>query len=521
MLPLPAEPTTAPDARLTEPVLYWALRGGARIDVDGCPFAVSEGTALWVPGGRRVTTRLGGADVVVPVPGLEVGECAQPVLVEVPATWRPWLLHAFGEALGHLDAGAGRSVVQRALDAVAPASHGIPAAPPPVSDDLTELARAIAAAPAVPVSELARRRLAGWSPRTLQRRFLAETGLTPEEWARRERIAAAARLLADGHDLEPVAHAVGFATVSGFSRLFRQLTGVSPGRWRAHATEAPAALRLGDAPPPPLPAQRTWPRANGSHVAVWVLRGHAIVTVGGQELDVPEGGAVVLPAGVPNDVRMPEGALMLPVGFRSGRELAAGTPTAAARIAPGEEDDLVQAMVAAYTNVRPPGLSPYTGFDLVHARSARHEATRDDAVLATLASGFAAAAADLTLAACAGRLGLSQRELSRIVNDRTGMTFAQWGRMLRASRARARLHGGEAASVVSRALGYAHLPAFSRAFREVHGRSPQGIALAPGGAGEVGRWHRTVVEQLVRPPDGDAGEAAGRQRPASSRSARS
>lgn len=512
VLPLPAESRAVCDERLAEPMLYWTVRGNAEIDVDGRPHPLAAGTALWIPGGRRVAVAVGGSDVVVPIPGLGMGACVHPVRVEVPESWRPWLLHAFGEALGYLDPGQtggleSHGVVQRMLDAAAPLPHGVVAAPLPVSEDLLDFAAAITAAPAVPVSELARRRLAGWSPRTLQRRFLAETGVTPEEWARRQRVMTASALLIEGGDLESVAQTVGFATVSGFSRLFRQLTGMSPGRWRDHAAAGPAVVRPAEASPvDELPPQRTWPRANGSHVAVWVLRGRADLTVGGRELAVPEGGAVVLPAGLPNGIRMSTGSLLLPVGFRSGREGGIGAPIAPAAFSAAEQDDLIQAMVAAYTTVRPRGLAPSAGFDAVHARSTHAAAGVEDTALAAVAAGLAVGAvAEPSLAACARWLGVAERELSRIVNDRAGMTFAQWGRMLRASRARAQLHGGEPASVVSRHVGYAHLPAFSRAFREVHGRSPQGIAVVAGRASEVGRWHRLVAGRITQSIDEPVG----------------
>jgi AraC-like DNA-binding protein len=234
-------------------------------------------------------------------------------------------------------------------------------------------------------------------------------------------------------------------------------------------------------------------------VAVWVLRGRVVLAVGGRELEVGPREAVVLPAGVPNSIRIPAGSLVLPLGFRSGRVGEVGAPIAPARTAADEEDDLIQAMVAAYTDLRPRGFDPSSGFALVQARSTRCETTADDAAVSALASGLATGAVgDPSLAGCARWLGIPGRELSRIINDRAGMTFAQWIRVSRMSRARARLHGGEPASAVSRVLGYAHLPAFSRAFREVHGLSPQGVAASQAQAGEAGRWHRELSDRITR-----------------------
>lgn len=259
-------------------------------------------------------------------------------------------------------------------------------------------------------------------------------------------------------------------------------------------------LRPGAAPPADLlPAQHTWPRANGSHVAVWVVRGGAEITVGARVLTLEEGSAVVLPAGVPNSIRLRVGSLLLPVGYRSGRTGAIGRPRIAARIEVHDAPDLIQAMVSAYTTVRPAGADSFSGFDRVRRDSAPAPVEEPDVRIAALASALAMGEVEEpTLGACARWLGMSERDLSGLVRERAGITFARWVRISRMSRARAQLHGGEAASAVSRRLGYAHLPAFSRAFREVHGRSPQTVSVAPEKKGEAARWRGAVARRIVR-----------------------
>jgi AraC-like DNA-binding protein len=79
----------------------------------------------------------------------------------------------------------------------------------------------------------------GWSPRHLQNRVRAETGLTPKEVAQVARLQVARRLVA--RDLAGrgavcwagVAAAAGYADQSHLSRQWRRFTGLAPGRWLA------------------------------------------------------------------------------------------------------------------------------------------------------------------------------------------------------------------------------------------------------------------------------------------------
>jgi AraC-like DNA-binding protein len=66
--------------------------------------------------------------------------------------------------------------------------------------------------------------------RTTERLFLAQTGMTLDQWRRRLRIIEALRLLAAGQTVTSVAAAVGYSTPSAFAAMFRQETGNSPAR---------------------------------------------------------------------------------------------------------------------------------------------------------------------------------------------------------------------------------------------------------------------------------------------------
>jgi AraC-like DNA-binding protein len=80
-------------------------------------------------------------------------------------------------------------------------------------------------------AELARR--VGTSTRTLERRFLAETGLTLAAWRRQARLQGALRDLASGRPVKQAAATAGYATPSAFVSAFRSAFGASPGRYFA------------------------------------------------------------------------------------------------------------------------------------------------------------------------------------------------------------------------------------------------------------------------------------------------
>ncbi len=82
---------------------------------------------------------------------------------------------------------------------------------------------------AASIEALARR--AGASRRTIERLFLAETGMRVGEWRRRMRLLHAVRRLAEGESVGNVASESGYASVSAFVAVFRKTFGTTPGRY--------------------------------------------------------------------------------------------------------------------------------------------------------------------------------------------------------------------------------------------------------------------------------------------------
>lgn len=479
---LPGQAIPNQPARLAEPTLYAVLRGEARITASGTTHRVASKTALWVAAGSLVAIHPTPGTIVLPVPALPSGQ-ASPTQVSVEPHHLTGLLHEFSCTLGHLEGTRSSAVEVRAAE---PSSVAPP--PTPTSQELQNLAELLADDPELSVADAVDAAVTGWSVRTVQRRFTSETGMTLSAWVRHARISTAAELIAHGRSIEWVAHRVGYQSVAGFTRGFTELTGLTPGQWRRDSQAPPRTLSNTAASPITwgelrVPGtwerrtHRTWSRVNGSHIAVWAADGLSQVTVGARSLTLRPGEAVILPAGVRNDVQIPPGSILLPIGFRSGSSGAIGAPLQPANLGSwGTQSalDTVESMLAAYTGVGTTGVAPERGFDAVLNESQRHPVDAGDAMMAALSS--LVSREGLTEGAeVAAALGVSERTIRRIVLEHTGEPFAAWLRQSRMTRARTRLTAGESASEISRNLGYAHLPAFSRAFRAVHGTGPSSV----------------------------------------------
>ncbi|WP_281686615.1 helix-turn-helix domain-containing protein [Pseudomonas citronellolis] len=73
---------------------------------------------------------------------------------------------------------------------------------------------------------------AGLSTRTLSRRFPQETGFGFQQWRQRSRLLKALEYLANDIPVTTVALELGYENISAFIAAFRDLFGVTPGKWR-------------------------------------------------------------------------------------------------------------------------------------------------------------------------------------------------------------------------------------------------------------------------------------------------
>lgn len=83
--------------------------------------------------------------------------------------------------------------------------------------------------------------LAHVSPRTVQRDFARQTGMTLRQWRTRSRLEAAARMLDERTTPQAVAHRVGYQSVTAFYRAFKRHFGLTPGAYvRASRGQEPS-----------------------------------------------------------------------------------------------------------------------------------------------------------------------------------------------------------------------------------------------------------------------------------------
>ena len=82
------------------------------------------------------------------------------------------------------------------------------------------------------------------SPRQIQRRLKAATGLSPSQYLLDKRLSKAAELLIEGNKSTYVAHATGFSQQSHFTRRFKERFGVTPGQYASTAKANAAWQKL-------------------------------------------------------------------------------------------------------------------------------------------------------------------------------------------------------------------------------------------------------------------------------------
>lgn len=140
------------------------------------------------------------------------------------------------------------------------------------------------------------------STRTLQRQFLQSTGLPFSEWRAATRVAAAARLLAQGHTSAQAAKIVGFGATSSLIRAFKRHTGTTPGAFMKGSTRGAVEI-----------APTTIFARAEQDLMLWVATGTATVTTTGYCRFMGQGEIVTILAGTNTRLDVSAGSVALPV----------------------------------------------------------------------------------------------------------------------------------------------------------------------------------------------------------------
>ena len=224
-----------PPHRHAEGQLFGATRGVLTVGTDAGLWVVPASHAVWVPPHSRHSLRSHGAFEGSSVYVAEA-HCADlpqaPCAIRCTGLLREAIARAATWGGGVLD-GARQRVADLVLDEIRDAPPEPLGLPLPVDARLMRVARAL-------LDDLADPRgLDDWaafgalSPRTLSRRFVAETGFTFADWRQRARLMRAIEMLAAGTPVTAVALGVGYDNLSAFIAMFRRAHGVTPARFIA------------------------------------------------------------------------------------------------------------------------------------------------------------------------------------------------------------------------------------------------------------------------------------------------
>jgi len=494
------------------PLLIWVRTGTAHVHIDDAvAFHLAAGEGVWIPADgwdhRSVVTEPGTvAFPLWPYAGIGAAAWSEPTRFEVPDGWQDWLIQHFNLQVTPF---SGRGYSQETIADLLRRPGSPPSAPGPMGAAAPSGALALPAMPRArgaravaeelirdPALDLTVEQWAGRvfsGARTLRRDFLADTGLTFEQWRLRCRLTAAVELLASGCDADQTAARVGFASRNGFTRAFKQRFGPTPHEFSralsarsavAALTQRATAARQTDdlvrmmhdhdtpAAPDLLPAARTPSHANDIHVLSWMYRGSGYLDIGDHRYERERGVATWIPAGVEHVTGLRENSVSLPLGDAGPGALQLAEPLQV-RFSPAWDDYLMFCSVSARSGLRPAGYDARHVLDLFSEQVARQRAL--SVPMPTDPRARAAAMDYLRRIGVAGESAALDvpAEVHRAFREQTGMTFSRWRYAARMRVSRDLLAGGAKSSAVARRVGYRHLPTFSAAFSRFHGISPR------------------------------------------------
>jgi AraC-like DNA-binding protein/quercetin dioxygenase-like cupin family protein len=475
----------------------------SRVDGTG-GVAPNTTSAVLIPSGTKFSITTTPGALVFPIEFDDSIELKELRTVELVAEQADYLIYLFAQTVGYLPPRSeqSRRFFAELVKASQPITAPFAALPKmPISAELRQITQAVRAELQVnnPVNHYAAQ--AGVSVRTLQRRFLEETGQTFSQWRRAARLVEAKKLVDRGKPLEWTAHRVGYSETSTLVRAFKEQSGPSStargSDARADQTPSPtspAATAGGHAEAHRIVANQktgtqaaiesmdfsTWPRINAGHVTIWMYRGCATVEAGGHPIELRQGELFILPGGVHNRVLAQPGAIVLPVGYLRSNEVSIdpqrNRPITAAELS---EEDLLHRFVSTYSRLAPTGHDPHHMIHRVIAQLKIADTQREsthwlrEQVLEIITQIARTPEDRKSLDEWAHTLGVPAELMRTSFREITGMTFQRWRSLQKMTIARELIARGQPISRVSRQLGYAHLPA--RAFVKVHGCPPQEI----------------------------------------------
>ena len=213
-------------------VLLWQVRGRSDFTVDGVTRGLRVGQALWLPVGTRHAFTTCVNSVLLPM-SFDVAETAttlhQPTTIDVDRDLRTLFLAFIQSTYSIIRPST--DIARQILALIEERPVLATSLPMPTTDSALVVAEALRFNPGDErsVEELAESAHA--STRTIERAFLAETGMTLRRWRIGNRMEAAAILLRSQTTPDAVARRVGYANTSAFRRVFKGHFGETPSQY--------------------------------------------------------------------------------------------------------------------------------------------------------------------------------------------------------------------------------------------------------------------------------------------------
>lgn len=216
--------------------LVYAASGTMRVATPQATWLVPPTRAIWVPGGVTHEIEMRGRVAMRTLylaPAGDDPRLAACRAIEVAPLLRELILHIV--KLGMLDVeDAAHARLEGLLVNLLAAGETAPLELPLPSDPRARgFAERLLAEPGAEASFAELARGSGASLRTLQRLFLAQTGLSLELWRGRARMQQAVVSLSAGGSVTTAALEAGYQSPSAFIAAFKRAFGVTPARWRA------------------------------------------------------------------------------------------------------------------------------------------------------------------------------------------------------------------------------------------------------------------------------------------------
>lgn len=223
--------------------LLWAMRGLLRVAGNGCIWLVPPSHAVWIPGGmeHQVTiesqAELLNIYVDPSVPLREIGGPIPCCAVLLLTSLAREMIRRLGEADTSVpfDDRLLRfcAVLLDEVGELAEAPLNLPSGQ---DDRLVRVTRHLLQHSHEPLQLTDLSQIAGASPRTLERLFRAETGLSFRQWRSKLRLLNAIERLNRGESSTAIAFAMGYSSPSAFIAAFREAFGITPQRFLANGS---------------------------------------------------------------------------------------------------------------------------------------------------------------------------------------------------------------------------------------------------------------------------------------------